>query len=45
VIQSVRGQLVGADLVELNPRRDRENFTAMVGAKLLKEIAARMIGK
>jgi arginase len=44
VIQKVRGQLVGADLVELNPRRDRENFTAMVSAKLLKEIAARVIG-
>jgi arginase len=45
VIQRVRGHLVGADLVELNPQRDRENFTAMVGAKLLKEMAARMISQ
>jgi arginase len=43
VIQNLQGRLVGADIVELNPGRDRENFTAMVGAKLLKEIAARMM--
>jgi arginase len=43
VIQRVRGHLVGADLVELNPRRDRDHFTAMVSAKLLKEIAVRLI--
>jgi arginase family enzyme len=34
---------VGADIVELNPRRDPEGVTAAVGAKLLKEILARML--
>ena len=31
-------QIVGADLVELNPPRDVDGVTAMVGAKILKEI-------
>jgi len=33
----------GADIVELNPDRDRHGVTAMVAAKLLKEIVARML--
>jgi arginase family enzyme len=37
------GRLAGADLVELNPSRDPEGVTAMVAAKLLKEMAARML--
>jgi arginase len=43
VIQGIRGTLVGADLVEYNPVRDPSGVTAMVAAKLLKEIAARML--
>jgi len=43
VIQSFRGQLVGADIVEYNPYRDVQNVTAMVASKLLKEIAARFL--
>lgn len=43
VIQNFEGRLVGADLVEFNPERDTSGMTAMVGAKLLKEIAARLI--
>jgi arginase len=44
IVQSFRGRLVGADVVELNPARDREGVTAMVAAKIVKEIAARMLG-
>jgi len=34
---------IGADIVELNPDRDLHGVTAMVAAKLLKEIIARML--
>ena len=44
IIGGFRGQLIGADIVELNPERDRDGVTAMVAAKLVKEIAARMLG-
>jgi arginase family enzyme len=30
--------------VELNPVRDRHGVTAMVAAKLVKELAGRMLG-
>ncbi|MCP4656070.1 MAG: agmatinase [bacterium] len=43
LIQSVRVPIVGADIVELNPQRDPLGTTAMVAAKLLKEIAAGML--
>jgi len=43
LVQSCPGRLVGADLVELNPARDRDGVTAMLAAKLLKEIVARML--
>jgi arginase len=42
VIQRFRGRLVGADIVELNPTRDRDGVTAMVAAKLAKELGARL---
>ena len=35
--------LVGADVVELNPHRDLVNMTAMAGAKCVKELLARML--
>ena len=38
IIQSIKAPLVGADIVELNPNRDHDQVTAMVGAKFLKEI-------
>jgi len=38
LLQSLRVQLVGADLVELNPTRDVNGVTAMVAAKLFKEM-------
>lgn len=42
-LQSLRGRVVGADLVEYNPGRDASGRTAMVCAKVVKEIAARML--
>lgn len=43
LIQSVDRPIVGADIVEYNPRCDVSNMTALVAAKLLKEIAGMMI--
>ena len=34
-------QIVGADIVELNPTRDLNDVTALLAAKLVREIAAR----
>jgi len=45
VIQNLGGDLIGADIVELNPDRDPQGITAMVAAKLLKEIIARMLAE
>ena len=43
ILQNLKGDLVGADIVEYNPKRDPQGITAMVAAKLLKEIIARML--
>jgi agmatinase len=40
VLRRVRGPLVGADVVELNPSRDPSGVTAAVAAKLVKELGA-----
>lgn len=42
-IQAINGQVIGADVVEYNPHWDIQNQTAMVAAKLMKEIAAKML--
>jgi agmatinase len=42
VIQRIEGRIVGADVVEFNPRRDPAGITAPLCAKLVKELAARM---
>jgi arginase len=42
-IQRLDGELVGADIVEYNPERDLNGVTAMVAAKLLKEILGKML--
>jgi agmatinase len=44
VIQNLPGTLVGADVVEYNPRQDLAGVTAEVAAKLVKELAGRMMG-
>lgn len=43
LIQALPGPVVGADVVELNPDRDPDGFTAMVAAKVVKELADRML--
>ena len=43
IIQRLPNRIVGADIVEYNPERDINDMTAMVAAKLLKEIAGRML--
>jgi agmatinase len=43
LIGRLRAPLVGADIVELNPSRDVQDLTAVVAAKLVKELAARML--
>jgi len=43
-IHAITGKVVGADIVEFNPAQDHTQLTAMVAAKLLKEILGKMIG-
>ena len=43
LIQSLRVPIIGADIVEFNPKRDPLGITAMAAAKFLKEIAAGML--
>jgi arginase family enzyme len=38
LLQSIEGEVVGADLVEYNPVRDLDGMTSEVGAKLMKEL-------
>lgn len=45
IIQHINVPILGADIVEYNPTRDIQDMTAMVSAKLLKEIAAKMLEK
>jgi agmatinase len=42
IIAKQRARIVGADIVELNPARDVNDITAIVAAKLVREIAAQM---
>ena len=42
-LHAVEGEIVGADVVEYNPVRDLSGLTAMVAAKILKEILGKMI--
>jgi len=43
LIQRIKQPVIGADIVEFNPRMDSGNVTAMVCAKLLKEVAGQML--
>ncbi len=42
IIHQVKGNLIGGDIVEYNPDRDFNCVTAMVAAKLLKELIGRI---
>jgi len=43
IILQIKVPILGADIVELNPKRDINNMTAMVAYKLFKELASKMI--
>ena len=43
LVQHLGGPVIGADVVELNPKQDRSGMTACVAAKLVKELAGRML--
>jgi arginase len=43
LVQGIAGTLIGADVVEYNPRQDLASVTATVAAKIVKEIAGRMM--
>ena len=42
IIHGLKGELIGADIVEYNPDRDWISMTGMVAAKCLKEILAKI---
>jgi arginase len=42
-LHAIRGKIVGADLVEYNPKQDISQLTAMVCAKILKEVLGVML--
>jgi arginase len=44
-LNAISGNIVAADLVEFNPAQDISNMTAIVGAKLLKEMLGKMISE
>jgi agmatinase len=43
IIQGLQVPMVGADIVELNPRQDASDVTARAAAKLMKEVVAHML--
>ena len=43
IVHRIEAPILGADIVEYNPRRDQHDRTAMVAAKLVKEIGGRML--
>ena len=43
VIQSLKGRIVGLDVVELNPSRDPAAITAAAAFKIIKETAGRIV--
>ena len=42
-IHMIKNPIVGADIVEYNPTRDFQGMTAMVAAKITKEVAGQML--
>lgn len=43
IIQAIEVPIIGADIVEYNPLRDREGVTAMIAAKCMKELLDKML--
>ena len=42
IIQELKGRMIGADIVECNPKRDINGLTSILAAKLMKEILSKM---
>ncbi len=45
VLHRIDGPIVGADVVEFNPKRDLNGATAMLAAKLARELTGRMLDR
>jgi len=43
IIQQIEAPIIGADIVEYNPLQDINHMTAMVAAKLIKEIGGKIL--
>lgn len=43
IIHALKVPIIGADIVELNPTRDRQSMTAIAGGKLLREVGGMML--
>lgn len=43
IIQNIKTEIVGADIVEYNPDRDFQDMTAYLAAKMMKELLAKMM--
>lgn len=43
IIQNIDGDVIGADIVEYNPKRDINKMTSMVAAKILKEVISKIL--
>lgn len=45
IIQSIKTEVIGADITEYNPNRDFQKMTAFLAAKMMKEIIGKMMEK
>ena len=43
IIHSLKGQVIGGDIVEYNPDKDINDITATTGAKLMKELIGKIM--
>jgi arginase len=43
LLEQINTPLLGADIVEFNPNKDIDNMTAQLVAKLVKEVAGKML--
>ena len=43
LIQNIKTEVIGADIVEYNPERDFQKMTTFLAAKMMKEILGKMM--
>ena len=43
IVSGVKGDVIGADIVEYNPKKDLNNITAITAAKFLKELSSKLL--